>query len=273
MRLARGTVLYHGTGARKPFRVPDRLAWLTDVPATAREFAGYMRHEPARGGPRRVLALRLTAPVRLVRFDSAREMDLFVALRHGYGRRDVEEMGEVELAAALGMGDDVDDDDMEHLATSHATLAVAREVCDAGFDGWVVPGNYAMNEGGDDIMLCHPGDHLELAGVEWIDPRPKGKDWKLEPEAATGRAGGAPRVARFSIPPDLEGHGTLRAIRQQVLRKRLVEARSISTMGVHWQSVLEAARSPDPEQQKELETWLVQLRSRPPRGNPRQRHR
>jgi hypothetical protein len=129
--IAKGEVLYHGTSAKEPFTHPDAPAWFSQVEATAEWFVNW-----AGDGPRpRVLSFRAT-----------RRIPNLLLLR------DSAEIGAV----------------MEHLVPydpPEDPQSMAEAVCDAGYAGWRVPGNYP--DGGDDILLCDDRviESLEPIGV------------------------------------------------------------------------------------------------------------
>lgn len=65
--LPAGTLLYHGTAAMAEFAVPRGPAWFAETAAEAARWCGWRKSglPVAFGGPRRVLVVRLAAPVTL----------------------------------------------------------------------------------------------------------------------------------------------------------------------------------------------------------------
>jgi hypothetical protein len=155
--------LYHGTAAKSWFEIPDEpdgYAWFGTTLETGRYFTDW-NYDKDDSGPRRALEFILTGSPRLARFDDREAMDLFVARfimqigGPGWSRKDL-------IYEASG---------------NYETRDVVHEVCRQGFDGWIIPGNYEGGSGGDDIVLCQPSAWVRLVGVEWVDPRPRGRQW------------------------------------------------------------------------------------------------
>lgn len=120
--LAAGTRMFHGTDGADP---PDwfGFAWFSDDPRVARVFAG------ADGT---IYEYVLTDDVDLLLLTSADE-----------------------IVDSISKISGLDPDDIESMASSE----LADEVCSAGYDGWIIPKNYPE---GDDILLCDPGEQVEV---------------------------------------------------------------------------------------------------------------
>lgn len=128
LTLEEGTVVYHGTSSKEDFKIPDMtgFAWVSTSRSVAEYFA------KSRRGPRpRVLVFHLYKDVELFLVSSAQDFD--------------------ELAEEEGEGEAPSGPD-----------ELAQMVCDAGYDGWIIPTNYPD---GDDVLLCYPEDALDLVNA------------------------------------------------------------------------------------------------------------
>ena len=133
--LPRGTTLYHGTQAAKDFEYPDGPAWVSDSRDVAEQFVRWNR---VWGQARpRIYEYRVTR--RIPRLQLIRNPDEMAAFLH-------------RLDGGTG--------DLDYATPRE----MAPVVCDAGYNGWHIPHNYAG--GGSDTMLCEPEDWLELVNVE-----------------------------------------------------------------------------------------------------------
>lgn len=125
-----GETLYHGTASEEEFEhdsdAPDGPAWFSDSASVARRFSRW-HYRP--GSSPRVLLYRVTQDPELFVWEYEAQMDELL----GENWRD---MAVPELADAI---------------------------CDAGYDGWIIPHNYPD---GADIMLCEPSDFLSFQSTE-----------------------------------------------------------------------------------------------------------
>jgi hypothetical protein len=128
--LRRGMRLYHGTSATDDFAIPMGPAWFSDSQAVAEKFSRWHEGVGEDAGPPRVLAYRLTQSIKLALITDTADFDELV---------DEPEPGPVEMA---------------------------EQVCDARFNGWIIPNNYPT---GGDIMICRPGDFVEFTGQRTLD--------------------------------------------------------------------------------------------------------
>ncbi len=136
--IAKGEMLYHGTSAREDFTFPVTPAWFSQARATAEWFTDWNEAGPRR----RILSFR--------------------------AKRRISNLLLVEDAAELRAV-------MEHLAPydpPEGTHDMADAVCQAGYAGWRIPGNY-LHDGGDDILLC--GDIEDLLSYEGVEALPRAR--------------------------------------------------------------------------------------------------
>lgn len=132
--LPAGAIVYHGTSSRDSFSSLSGPAWVSNSEGVARWFIDW--HDG--GGPRRVLSYRVSRAPRLAVFRSAGDIEDFLEDR-GADR-------------------------------GSSPSELASLVCAAGYDGWLIPGNY-RDPPGDDVMLCDPAEFLEFVGSR-LDPGP-----------------------------------------------------------------------------------------------------
>lgn len=117
-----GTDLFHGTGA-KGFVIPRGPAFFSDTYSVARTFALWRQSKKPR-----VLQFEVTDEIpKLLLIESTEDFD--------------------KLAEEQGM-DPVPD-----------TEGRIRMVCNARYDGWIIPNNYPD---GADIMVCEPARWIKF---------------------------------------------------------------------------------------------------------------
>ncbi len=158
-----GTRVYHGTSSPTRFQALEGPGWVSRDRRVAVAFVA--RHP----GPRpRILVYEVARRQRLRVFKDGAAIDRFMRSR----------------AVILEEGDD------------YSVEEIVEEVCGAGYDGWLIPGNYP--DGGDDIMLCDPARVLRYVLEEAVDGelerRPNGR----------ARVGHAPAV-RFVTSGAMDG--------------------------------------------------------------------
>ena len=129
--IVRGTELFHGTSSPERFEKDGTFegpGWVSDDIRVAREF---VRGE---GPAARVITFRAARDIELIEWRTGYEIEAFLAPTHGE--------------------DAFYDMDMAE---------IAEAVCDAGYEGWIIPNNYPE---GADILLCDPASVLELERIE-----------------------------------------------------------------------------------------------------------
>lgn len=124
-----GTELYHGTQSPEEFDIPNGPAWFSESQYVAEDFVKWNEWPDEKMRPR-ILTFNVIAPIELVSFDGEDAIEQFKE-HHG-----VESGGIRDLADA---------------------------VCEAGFNGWIVPHNYPS---GADIMVCEPEGYVEFIDEE-----------------------------------------------------------------------------------------------------------
>lgn len=146
--LERGARLYHATDAKERYELeedPEGPFWVSDDERVAQKF---LAMKVGRGGGLpRILVYEAEDDAELLLWQSWSDMEAFF---------------------------ESEAEDAEYMTPPQ----MAEVVCDAGFDGWIVPANYPE---GADIMLCDPA--LRLADVVVVeDPKRgfRGLDWPLE---------------------------------------------------------------------------------------------
>ena len=132
IELPAGTVLFHGTQAPMDFwdereYSPDGPFWLSDQKEVAARFSTYNRFEGEMIP--RVITYKTARPLRMLLIQSQED------------KNNLEEYWGID---------------------TFSTTDMAEGVCDKGFDGWIIPGNY---QPGDDVMVCD-GDAVEYQGTE-----------------------------------------------------------------------------------------------------------
>lgn len=120
--IRRGEILYHGTSSKENFDIPDGPAWFSRSEGVAKNFAGY--HSGSFPRINKYLVIRQIPRLLTI-----------------FQKKDFEN----------ALGEDYPTWESNDLAQS---------VCEAGYNGWVIPNNYPN---GDDIMLCYPEQWVKAA--------------------------------------------------------------------------------------------------------------